>query len=200
MVKAIFFDLGGVLVTDVFTVLDPFFSRKAHTLAEKVKDIRKTYWLDYELGRMTGHEFMQKVLADLGFGLEPERAMQIACAMIKLDKDVFKVMKKLKESGKYRIGVISNNSKEWSVYSKENLGIGAYCDSWIVSCDLGIKKPDKEIYLKAAESLGLMPEECLFIDNKQRNIDGAAVVGMKGIHFKDAKQLVEELKKLGIET
>ena len=61
-----------------------------------------------------------------------------------------------------------------------------------------IAKPNKEIYLRVTQKLGVLPEECVFIDDFKRNIIPAKELGIKTILFRNFKQLKEDLSKLGI--
>ena len=64
------------------------------------------------------------------------------------------------------------------------------------SFDLGCRKPDEEIYLKALKLAGAKPEDSLFIDDVMINIDTARSLGIKTIHYKDPQNLYDELRNL----
>ncbi|MBU2560794.1 MAG: HAD family phosphatase [Nanoarchaeota archaeon] len=200
MVKAIFFDMGGVLVTDLFPLMESYLSGITGIPFPKIKEVRKRYWLDYELGRMGGVEFFQRQISDLGVGLNAEELLVRSRSFIKVKEEVLDVVKRIRALGMYGVGVISNNSSEWAEYTRDDLGLGGYFDAWVISCDVHVKKPDKDIYLIAAERLGLRPIDCVFIDNKERNVQGAEAAGMKGILFKDVELLREMLRKSGVDV
>ena len=64
---------------------------------------------------------------------------------------------------------------------------------------MGLRKPDPEIFLRAASELGLRPDECLFIDDRANNCDGARQVGMRAVHFDgDVPVLRAALARLGL--
>ena len=199
MIKAILFDLGGVLVSDVFTILDVQMAKEAGVSPKDIYSIRRNHWTEYELGKISGVEFMGRILRALDLRLDPAEMLTKTFSLIKADKKIVDLVAKIKACGKFKLGVLSNNSKEWSQYSKDVLGLGKYFDSWVVSCDLGIKKNQKEIYIAAAKSLRLAPEECLFIDNKESNVEGAKLVGMKALHFSGKPKLLAQLKEIGID-
>jgi epoxide hydrolase-like predicted phosphatase len=58
-------------------------------------------------------------------------------------------------------------------------------DAWIISGEVGLRKPEEEIFLLAAAQLGLPPEQCVFIDDIQANVDAATALGMAGIRHRD---------------
>ena len=68
-------------------------------------------------------------------------------------------------------------------------------DGGVFSCFEKITKPDPEIYLRLCKRYSLKPEECVFIDDTQKNVDAAQKLGMKGIHFtsQTGEQLFEQI-------
>jgi putative hydrolase of the HAD superfamily len=69
-------------------------------------------------------------------------------------------------------------------------------DDVLLSGDVGVGKPDARIYLLAAERLGLVPEECVFVDDMVSNVRGAVRVGMVGVHHQDVATTLTELTAL----
>ena len=68
----------------------------------------------------------------------------------------------------------------------------------VVSAHVGIMKPDPRIFEYTLELLNLRPEETIFIDDFQHNIEGCQAVGMHGIHFKPQENLKQNLKDYGV--
>lgn len=68
-----------------------------------------------------------------------------------------------------------------------------------VSGDIALIKPDKAIYDRHAADFGLDPASTVFIDDSQKNVDGAKAAGWQAIHFTSAEQLEKDLKALGLE-
>jgi epoxide hydrolase-like predicted phosphatase len=58
-------------------------------------------------------------------------------------------------------------------------------DAWVISGEVGMRKPEERIFLLAAERIGLPPEQCVFIDDIQANVDAAAALGMAGVLHRD---------------
>jgi epoxide hydrolase-like predicted phosphatase len=74
--------------------------------------------------------------------------------------------------------------------------LGKLFDDVLLSGDVGFGKPDARIYLLAAERLGLVPEECVFVDDLAHNVLGAVRVGMVGVHHQDMATTLTELTAL----
>jgi putative hydrolase of the HAD superfamily len=64
-------------------------------------------------------------------------------------------------------------------------------DKWILSYEVGFKKPAIEIYQKAIEWASVGPKKILFIDDIKKYVDVAVSLGMQGIHFISSSQLKE---------
>ena len=97
----------------------------------------------------------------------------------------------------YKIAILSKLfylSKDIFIPDKYYLDL----DTVGVSCDDKVKKPDEGAYTLILERLGVSPNECVFIDDKQENVDAAIKIGMAGIVFIDNGSFDHELENLGI--
>ena len=114
----------------------------------------------------------------------------------KKNRKLYRVAFKLKKQG-YKIGVLSD---QWYLSadiltSKKNMkGFSPV----LVSCDVGMRKPDLPIYKSLIKKCKCKADEILLIDNRSFNLKPAKKLGMKTILFKNNKQLIGELKKLRI--
>lgn len=196
-IRAIFFDIGGVLVSDIFDEFDPLICSISKLPLEKVKLERKKLWNIYKVGKIDGITFIDRLGKRLKIPLESEVLMKKTYGWIKLKKDVISIVRDI-EKRKYLLGVITNNSKEWSQYERDVIGLGKYFQYWSSSDQERTCKPCRTIFDRAIKKFHLQPKECLFIDNMQYNVDGARRCGMRALLFKDSKTLRRDLKKLGI--
>ena len=68
------------------------------------------------------------------------------------------------------------------------------------SCDFKTRKPDLKFFRHVIEESGLVPAECIFVDDKQKNVDAAKKCGLNVIRFEDCGQLRDELKNFSVAT
>lgn len=106
---------------------------------------------------------------------------------------MYGLIKGLKDNG-YKIFLLSNAGQDFYIYSKANPAIELF-DGCFVSSDYKLLKPDRRIYEKFFEVMNVRPEECIFIDDVQENVDGSIACGMDSIRFNCTKDTVEYLKK-----
>lgn len=99
--------------------------------------------------------------------------------------------KKMRKAGK-KLYVLSNASDRFYDYFTRFLPLD-YFDGVVVSADVRIVKPDPGIYQHLLDTYTLNPEECLFIDDREDNVEGARQVGMQVIQFRDDFGVIEEL-------
>ena len=105
-----------------------------------------------------------------------------------------RLMDSLKEKG-YGIYFLSNMSEHVKASNRAAFDFVSHMDGGVWSCDVHTIKPDTDIYKILFEKYGLVPEECIFIDDHKENLDVAKKLGMKGIVFRDHDQLIADLDK-----
>ncbi|MBL6966031.1 MAG: HAD family phosphatase [Anaerolineales bacterium] len=111
----------------------------------------------------------------------------------RIDYDLVNFICSLKP--RYKTGIISNAWKNLPE-ALEHWEIADAFDMVVGSGDEGIMKPDARIYQLALARAGAQANECIFVDDFPHNIEGAQAVGMQGILFRSAEQVISELKTL----
>lgn len=201
MIRNIVFDIGNVLVA--FRWREYFaefgYSQEINDRLAKATTL-SDMWNEYDRGRLTEEEILQGFIAN-DPELEPqirETLSSLKGLLVMYDYAVDWV-RELKEKG-YGVYYLSNYS--WPAYRdcKEELGFIPYMDGGILSYRDKVIKPDAEIYNLLLERFSLKAEECVFLDDTEKNIKGAQAVGMHGIIFKNKEQAVEELGKMGVKA
>ncbi|MFH1623454.1 MAG: HAD family phosphatase [Candidatus Aenigmatarchaeota archaeon] len=116
----------------------------------------------------------------------------------KFNDGMLEIIGELKAAG-YKLPVLSNATHE-NIHANRRFGTYDHFHPHplILSADVGLDKPDRRIFELAARRIGLRPEQCVFVDDKKRNVDAARQVGFNAIVFKNAKQLRKDLKKHGV--
>lgn len=108
------------------------------------------------------------------------------------------LLKKLKESGKYKVYALTNWSAETFPIAIERYEFLSWFDGVVVSGTEKMRKPQPEFYQLLLNRYHVKPEEALFIDDNKRNILAAEQLGIKSIHYQSPEQLAAELKQLDI--
>ena len=114
-----------------------------------------------------------------------------------LDKntELLELIRKLKTSD-YKIGMISNMSNNWVREAFLDSEEQSLFDDMVFSYEVGLNKPNPEIYELSCERLGVRPSDTIFVDDSEVNCQGAEKTGMKTIHYRNFATFVEELSSL----
>ena len=194
-------DFGGVLTTNIFESFSAFC--EAEGLApETVRGAFRNegegrqLLFDLELGKLGDEEFETAFAAHLGLdaaradglierlfgGMRPDRDMEMAVVMAKRQG--------------IRTGLISNS---WGTGRYEHDRFPELFDAWVISGEVGLRKPDPAIYRLAADRIGLAPDRLVFVDDLPGNLKPARAMGMGTIAHRDGKSTVAELERaLGV--
>jgi len=185
-VKAIIFDCFGVLVLSGRQTLQHDFPH----LAAELHDL--TLKSDY--GYISREQHSQE-LADLT-GLKYGEAEKRYWHKGTLNTSAFEWIDALRQTGEYKIGLLSNIGKGWLddfLPERDRLRI---FDSEVLSGEVGMAKPDERIFHLMAERLSLDPMECVMIDDLIDNIEGATRSGMQGILFGTVDDAKSDLDRI----
>jgi len=126
----------------------------------------------------------------------PAGLKQRMFASVKPDEAMWHAVGAARAAG-VRTGLLSNSWGGRDYPLDELKGI---FDDVVISGLVGLRKPDPEIYLLAADRIGARAEDCIFIDDFNVNVDGAKAVGMTAILHADARDTIETLQEIfGIE-
>jgi putative hydrolase of the HAD superfamily len=107
------------------------------------------------------------------------------------------VIEKLKKNG-YKLGLLSNQAKEWADYCEKLYDFHKLFHSRSYSFEIAMCKPEKRAYTLIMDKLQVMPNECLFIDDYDVNLIPAKELGLTTLQFENSKKLRRELERLDV--
>lgn len=153
----------------------------------------------FERGEADADEFGQAMaghLRERGFDVDPEGIVRRIFAGTDRDPDMWEIVERVRAHG-VRTALLSNS---WGVDGYPVEQLESLFETIVISGEVGLRKPDPEIYRLTAERLDLQPESCVFIDDLDRNVEAAEQVGMLGILHTDIEETVAVLESaFGIE-
>lgn len=191
MIKAIIFDFAGVIGTDGYCVW-------AKEKKAKGIESESSYFTDIsndlDRGDITNKEFTQEVAKKVG--INSNSVWKEVFERIKINYELLDFIIQLKK--KYKIGLLTNFTHQWMnklflIYKLEK-----YFDVKVISSLYKTIKPSKENYQIILNLFKIKPEEAIFIDDRQRNVDGGESAGIKSFLFTTNQQFREDLKSCGI--
>jgi putative hydrolase of the HAD superfamily len=189
------FDFGNVIC---FPVADEKIARAAAECDLAKEEFLRAFWLDrlpYDggmtpteywtrVGRAAGKEFDEPLIAKM---VEHEIGFWNT-----FDPRVLRWIDQLRESG-YTVGILSNLPFPLADALRATDGFLDHFDHVTFSCELGLFKPQAPIYEHAFKGLNVAPEQALFIDDKQENVDGAIAAGMPAELFTTWEEFIADV-------
>ena len=192
--KALMVDFGGVLTTDIWSSFADFCEQRGLDAEAAKKLFRENpdaleALRGLETGKLDVGEFERR-FAEL-LGTEAEGLIEGLFAGLQPVEPMLEVLRKAPEVG-IPTGLISNS---WVMehYTDE---IRELFDVVVISAEVGMHKPQPEIFKLAAEQIGLEPGECVFVDDLRENCEGAEAVGMTAVLHRNVEETVSRLEEL----
>lgn len=96
--------------------------------------------------------------------------------------------------------LLSNESRELMEYRIPTFGLTGLFDAYLVSAYIGLRKPEAAFFRCALDLSQHQPEECVFIDDREENLEGARQLGIQGIRMTTPERVIAELRRLGVTT
>jgi putative hydrolase of the HAD superfamily len=190
MVKAIVFDLGGVLIDLSFeNCVRAFVDILGFERIYELLDLshQKGIYGDMEAGLVTADEFRAEVLRSSRPGAVPADVDRCMAALLTgMDPKKVQLLERLAE--KYAIYGLTNNNeisvaRMHEIYEENGLDWQRVFRKEFISCRMKLMKPSREIFDAAAAEIGFPPEEILFVDDSQTNVDGAIAAGWQSVLY-----------------
>lgn len=204
------FDLGGVLTTPILPSFAAF--EREHGLPEGAlvglfvrgysapggPDAEDFHLL--ETGRISEAEYYRRLERRLReehgdgvrFPTDPASVRRGLFRAVRRNEPMIDAARRIGEH--YPVALLTNNVKEWGGwrrYYPQDI-----FDVVVDSCEVGLRKPDPEIYRITCERLGVAPERASFVDDVGANVEAARDLGMVAIHFTSNDEVLARLREL----
>jgi putative hydrolase of the HAD superfamily len=198
-IRALFWDVGGVLLTNAWDHVERSAAlQRFHLDEEEFRKRHEPLVSAFERGQTTLDEYLDRTVF---YTARPFTRKEFREYMLSLSQPIPEVLlfaQALSDSGKYFMGTINNESRELNDYRIEKFGLRKIFCAFFSSCFVGLRKPDAEIYRLAIEVTQIPAEECCFIDDRAGNLESPARLGMRTIQMLGLEQLRGDLAKLGV--
>lgn len=198
-IRALFWDVGGVLLTNAWDRTERAGALDHFQLDQKeFHERHEMVVASFERGKITLDEYLDRTVfyRPRPFTLEDFREFMFSLS--KPFPEVLRFAQTLTDSGKYFMGTINNESRELNYHRIEKFGLRKIFRLFISSCFVGLRKPERDIYRLALETTQIPTEQCCFIDDRALNLECAAKLGMKTVEMRQLEQLQADLAKLGV--
>lgn len=202
MIKNVVFDMGNVIIR-----FDPeHFMLRLGLGEEDRKLLRREVFLSLEWSRMDRGSLTDEEAAELICRRVPERLHDAVRKLVGMwdrpilpVEGIYELIEELKGMG-YGMYLLSNASLRQHDYWPR-VPASKFFDGTLISADVGLVKPQPEIYRLLCDRFSLIPEECVFIDDSTPNAEGAYFCGINALVFHgDADEIRLRLNELGVQV
>jgi len=198
-IRAIFWDVGGVLLTNAWDHTQRTEALKRFQLDEReFHDRHEMVVSSFERGKITLEEYLDRTVFYRPRSFSREEFRDYMVSLSQPYPDVLQFAQSLTDSGKYLMATINNESRELNYYRMDKFGLRNIFRLFFSSCFVGLRKPERDIYRLALETTQIPAEECCFVDDRPLNLECAAQLGMHTIEMDNLDQLHSDLAKLGV--
>jgi putative hydrolase of the HAD superfamily len=201
-IRAVVWDFGGVLITPITQLLDEIAVWHGITMVEMLDVLmgpREASTTDHPWHRAERGELAISVLqteiapfaTSAGLTLRGDEYERLLCGVFDVHHDVVARIGELQAEG-YRTGLLTNSFKEFRDHLEAHVDFSVF-DVVVDSSEVGLRKPEPEIYELTTAMLGVPAEQILYLDDFAANLVGAEAAGWRTIHVTDVDDALAAL-------
>jgi len=198
-IKALFLDIGGVLLTNGwdgrmrheavrFFGLDP----------DEVNERHHLTFDTYEAGKLTLDEYLHRTVFYQPRPFTPDDFKQFMLRQSQPLPQMIDLVRQLKRVHNLRVATISNEGRELTIHRIRTFALTTFVDFFISSCFVHFRKPDADMYRLALDVAQVGPEESAYIDDRAMFVEVAQGLGFRGIHHRSFEETRAALAQLGL--
>ena len=198
-IKALFVDIGGVLLTDGW-------GHEARDRAAKVFGLdfdemetrHRAAFVTHELGKLTLAEYFDMVVFTRQRAFTQDRFFGFMTAQSQPFQSTIDLVRQLKARHGLKVAVVSNEARDLNAYRIETFKLAAFVDFFVSSCFVRMRKPDAEMFRLALDLAQTPAGEVAYIDDQEMFVEIAEALGMNGVHHTDCVSTRARLAALGL--
>ena len=199
-ISALFWDVGGVLLTNGWDRASRRRAAEEFDLGwDEFQERHNLVVTDFERGRISLDEYLRCTVFHRDRSFTAEAFKDFMFAQSKPHAATLAIVERFAGDRKYMLATLNNESLELNLYRIEKFGLRDYFDLFLSSSFLGVMKPEEAMYRLALHVTQRDPANCVFIDDRELNVERAALVGIRAIHYQSPEQLRHDLQELGVE-
>nr|WKN39105.1 HAD-IA family hydrolase [Tunicatimonas sp. TK19036] len=198
-ITTLFFDVGGVLLTNGWDHVSRETAAETFGYSYEEAEARHTEQVhDFECGHISLSEYLDRVLFNEPRSFTVEEYVNFMKELSQPYTENLELLRGLAESGKYLLATINNESLELNEYRINTYRLHEFISLFFSSCNMGVMKPDCEIFRRVLRITRRQGQECLFVDDRIENVEAAQSCGLQAAFVKHPSDLPQIFKEAGI--
>jgi putative hydrolase of the HAD superfamily len=200
-ITCLFLDVGGVLLTNGWDHHER--RRAAKHFKLEWAEMEERHSLNFETheeGRMTFEDYLNRVVFHQKRPYTQNQFRGFMCAQSKPYTEMIELFVQLKAHYGLKIAVVSNESRELNAYRIRKFKLGAFVDTFISSCFVGLRKPDVKMFRLAVDIAQAPVQRVVYIENTPLFAQIAEGLGIRSVLHTDYKSTCAKLAGMGLQT
>lgn len=198
-VTALFWDVGGVILSNGWDHEERTAATKHFGIEPESFEERHSLVVEsFERGELSLDAYLQATVFYVPRPFTQEEFKEFFFSLSTENSGTRQLLDELTEAGRYLLGTLNNESAELNAYRIRRFQLTRNFKVFFSSCYLGVRKPDADIYRRALDISQRNPEECIFIDDRELNLECAGHLGIRTVHFQNPQQLAKDLMHQGV--
>ncbi len=194
-VQWVIFDLGGIVIPETWDSIIGQVAADVGVSPQRLAESIMLYYDEVIKGKRTLLQVYRSVVRDLALKSSPEEVLNRHLTLYRQmsaqhDPDTVALMRRLHTG--HSLACLTNTEPEMAEISKQ-MGLFDYFDRSYLSIELGLKKPDPEIFVAVLMDLGCGSRDVVFIDDRKENVEGAISLGVNALQFRSVDQIERDL-------
>jgi putative hydrolase of the HAD superfamily len=198
-IKALFLDIGGVLLTNGW-------DRKARQRAAErfgldLDELNERHHLTfdtYEAGKLSLEQYLQRIVFYQERPYSQQEFTDFILAQTEAFPEMIRLMLDLKQAYGLKVFAVNNEGRELNAYRIEQFGLKKLFDVFVSSCYVHVRKPDADIFRFALDMAQMQPQQVLYIDDRPMFVQEAHHLGMHCLHHTDYASTRKALARKGL--
>ena len=200
---ALVVDFGGVLTTSIQDSMQVFANEEGIELQDLARVALRAYVegdddlvTAFETGRMSEEDFSlqfaQRLAQTTGKEIDPERFVSRMLGGVRLEEGMLEAVARARQAG-FKTGLLSNS---WGLSGYPRERFKELFDAVVISAEVGMRKPEPEIFRFTTDKLGVEPLRCVFVDDHPGHLKAALAEGMTTVLHRSPAETIAELSRL----
>jgi putative hydrolase of the HAD superfamily len=201
VIRAIFWDVGGVLLTNAWDHDERKQALQHFHLEEDEKEFQARHELvvsSFERGKTSLDEYLDHTVFYRERPFSRQEFREYMYSLSKPRTDILNFARLLREAERYLMATINNESRELNLYRVDKFRLRDIFQLFLSSCFVGLRKPESSIFRLALGVTQIEPASCCFIDDRGPNLEPAAALGMRTVQMQNLEQLRRALENMGV--
>jgi putative hydrolase of the HAD superfamily len=198
-IKALFLDIGGVLLTNGWDRQARRRAAELFNLDYQQIDERHHLTFDtYESGKLSLDDYLKRIVFYEKRSFSPLEFTRFIMEQSQPYPDMIALVSQLKQTYGLKLVAVNNEAREINAYRIRQFGLDSFIDAFVSSCYVHLRKPDVDIFRLALDVAQVEPEQVVYVDDRAMFVQVARTLGMNCLHHTAYETTVAAFGSLGL--